>query len=151
MMVPLPRKESIIKFLAIVAIAGLTAVSTYAGAKLAPDLEQSNPNANVDVIVQFKTAPTKNELKELGPYGQVKKTYSTINGINVSLPVSVIQQLESDPNLAYISPNRISKGAVDISTGTVNAPLVWSYGFDGSGVGVAVLDSSRQNAEPCAC
>src|SRR5579864_1106077 len=116
-------------------------VAGFGGTKIAPDLPQSNPNALVDVIVRYKTPPSKDELKQLGPYGQIKKIFNVINGVHVTLSVSTIQQLQSDPNIAYISPNRTSKGAVDISTGTVNAPLVWSYGYDGSNVGVAVIDS----------
>src|SRR5258707_6194457 len=113
----------------------------FGGSKVAPDLPQSDPNAPVDVIVQYKTPPSKDELKQLGPYGQIKKIYSVINGVNIALTVKAIQQISTDPNVAYITPNRKSQGAVDISTGTVNANLVWSYGYDGSGVGVAVIDS----------
>jgi serine protease AprX len=123
--------------------------AAFAGSKIAPDLPQStpnaavqsNPNATVDVIIQFKTPPTKNELKLLGPYGQVKKQYSVITGIGAVVPVSVLQALEADPNVKYVSPNRTHKGAVDISTATVNANIAWSFGFAGNGIGVAVIDS----------
>src|SRR5260370_3473765 len=118
-----------------------TALTAIAGSKIAPDLPQSNPSAVLDVIVQYKTPATKAELQLLGAHGQIKKIYSVITGVNVTLPVSVIQQIQSDPNVRYVTPNRKSKGAVDISTGSVNAPLVWSYGYDGSGVGVVVFDS----------
>src|SRR5205807_7030677 len=87
-------------------------LAVFGGTKIAPDLPQSNPNATIDVIVQFKTPPSKDELKQLGPYGQIKKTYSVIKGINIVLPVSAIKQLQSDPNVSYISPNRKAKGAV---------------------------------------
>ncbi len=113
----------------------------FGGSKVAPDLPQSDPNATVDVIIQYKTPPSKDELKQLGPYGQIKKIYSVINGVNIALTVKAIQQISTDPNVAYITPNRKSQGAVDISTGSVNANLVWSYGYDGTGVGVAVIDS----------
>src|SRR5262249_3857345 len=32
-------------------------------------------------------------------------------------------------------------GALDITTATVNANLAWGFGYDGTGVGVAVIDS----------
>src|SRR2546421_11040081 len=54
------------------AVLFLAALTAFGGTKVAPDLPQSNPNAVVDVIVQFKTVPSKDELKQLGPYGQVK-------------------------------------------------------------------------------
>ena len=47
-------------------------LSAFAGSKIAPDVPQSNSNANIDVIVQYKTPPSKDELKQLGPYGQIK-------------------------------------------------------------------------------
>src|SRR5258708_1258008 len=113
----------------------------FGGSKVAPDLSQSDPNATVDVIIQYKTPPSKDELQQLGPYGQIKKIYSVINGVNIVLAVNAIQQISTDPNVAYITPNRKSQGAVDISTGSVNANLVWSYGYDGTGFGVAVIES----------
>ena len=39
----------------------------FAGSKLAKDLPPGNSNVLVDVIVQFKTPPAKDELKPLGP------------------------------------------------------------------------------------
>src|ERR1700674_3399279 len=108
---------------------------------VAPDISLSNPNAMVDVIVQFKNAPTKNDLKKLGPYGQMKKIFNGIKAAQVTLSVSTIQSLASDPDIAYISPNRPTKGSLDTTTATVGANLVWSYGYSGAGVGVAVIDS----------
>src|SRR6266446_3720718 len=90
-----------------------TTLLAFGGSKVAPDLPQSDPNATVDVIVQYKTPPSKDELKQLGPYGQIKKIYSVINGVNIALTVKAIQQISTDPNVAYITPNRKSQGAVD--------------------------------------
>ena len=84
----------------------------FGGSKIAPDLPQSDPNAIVDVIIQYKTPPSKDELQQLGPYGQIKKIYSVINGVNIVLTVKAIQQISTDPNVAYITPNRKSKGDV---------------------------------------
>ena len=118
----------------------LLASLSFAGPKLAPDLP-TDANAMVDVIIQFKTPPTKKELKPLGPYGQMKKVFQNINGANLQLPMSLVQALENDPNVAYISPNRTSTGMLDIVTATVNATAAWQFGLDGTGVGVAVIDS----------
>jgi serine protease AprX len=118
-------------------IAGASAV--LAGSKTTPDLP-GNSNSPVDVIVQYKTPPSKNELKELGPYGQVKKQFVHVNAVSVWLTKAQIQTVSQDPNVAYISPNRATKGTQDI-TAVVNANVAWSLGFDGAGVGVAVIDS----------
>src|SRR4029077_4145527 len=87
----------------------LTAVSTIALAapKTAPDLPQSSPNSAIDVIVSFRNPPTKGELKQLGPYGQIKKIFSQVNAAQVSLTPAQIQSLvASDSNIVYISPDR---------------------------------------------
>src|SRR5258705_6430657 len=129
--------KNFLRILSIVAVAGMA----VAGRKAASDLPRANSTSPVEVIVQYKTPPSKDELKQLGPYGQIKKQYSVINGVHVSLSADVIKQISADPNVAYITPNRQSKGSVDVSTGTVSANLVWSYGYTGAGVGIAVIDS----------
>jgi serine protease AprX len=111
-----------------------------AGSKTAPDLP-GNSSSTIDVIVQYKTTPTKNELKELGPYGQIKKQFVHVNAVSVWLTTAVIQTVSQDPNVLYISPNRVTKGSLDITTSTVNANIAWSLGYTGTGVGVAVIDS----------
>jgi serine protease AprX len=118
-------------------IAGASVV--FAGTKNAPDLPV-NSNLPVDVIVQYKTAPTKNELKQLGPYGQIKKQFVHVNAVSVSLTSAQIQSVAQDSNVAYISPNRPNKGTQDITT-VVSANVAWGLGYDGTGVGVAVIDS----------
>jgi serine protease AprX len=113
----------------------------FAGPKLAKDLPPANSSASVDVIVQFKTPPTKDELKQLGPYGQMKKIFNSINAVNVTISPAMLATLEADPNVRYISPNRSNKGFLDLTTAAVNATVAWQYGWDGTGVGVAVIDS----------
>ena len=61
--------------------------------KHSSDLSQDK-NALVDVIVQFKTPPTKQELKEVGVYGQMKKQLDGIKAINVQLTRKESQQAD---------------------------------------------------------
>jgi serine protease AprX len=106
-----------------------------------PDIPSSTPTGWIDVIIQFKGVPTKDQMKQLGPYGQVKKQFSSINAIHMTLPVALVKALAGSPWISYITPNRPAKSTLDIVTQTVNAPMAWSSGLDGTGVGVAVLDS----------
>src|SRR6266849_1962311 len=92
-----------LRILVLVAIAS-AAFGQGQHSKVAPDISTSNPNAMVDVIVQYKNAPTKDDLKKLGSFGQVKKIFNGIKAAQISLSVSTIQALASDPNIAYISP-----------------------------------------------
>ena len=112
----------------------------FAG-QLSKDLPPTTSNAQVDVIVQFKTLPTKDQLKLLGPYGQVKKTFNSIKAVNVTVSASVLAALKADPNVKYVSPNRNHRAFLDLTAAAVNANVAWQYGFDGTGVGVAVIDS----------
>jgi len=131
------------KSLAVMAIAGITAMSAYAGpAKtVAPDVPLSNPNAMIDVIVQFKLPATSANLSSLHAFGQVNKQFTAIKGVRMTLPAGLVPAMGNMPFVKYVSPNRKSKAHVDISTAAVNANMVWSYGYDGTGVGVAVIDS----------
>jgi len=113
----------------------------FAGPKLAKDLPPPNSTAPVDIILQFKTLPTKDDLKQLGPYGQTKKTFNTIKAIEVTVSPKVLAALESMPNVKYISPNRKNQRFLDLTTSAVNANYAWPLGWDGTGVGVAVVDS----------
>ena len=53
----------------------------------------------------------------------------------------MIASLASNPQVAYISPNRPTSSLLDVTAQTVNADQVWSEGWTGTGVGVAVIDS----------
>jgi serine protease AprX len=43
--------------------------------------------------------------------------------------------------VTYISLDRSVAGTLDYTAAAVDAPLAWSYGLDGTGVGIAVIDS----------
>jgi serine protease AprX len=114
-------------------------VSLSAASKLAPDLPTSGPA--IDVIVRFKNPPTKDDLKLLGPYGQIKKMLNLINAVDITLTPAQIRALANVPTIAYISPSRPMKSSLDITTSSVSANLAWNLGWSGAGVGVVVIDS----------
>src|SRR5271165_5843376 len=84
--------------------------------KISPDLQPllANPSNSINVIVQYNTPPQ-----------------SAGDVIAVS----------NQPNVAYISLDRPLGGLLDYSAGAVNASTAWSSGLDGSGIGIAVIDS----------
>ena len=57
------------------------------------------------------------------------------------VPASSLSALAADPNVVYIPPDRILTGKLDNSAAAINASVVWRVGDNGSGIGVAVLDS----------
>src|SRR5437763_11415172 len=120
-------------------LASILCISVSAASKLARDLPTSGPA--IDVIVQFKNPPTKDDLKLLGPYGQIKKMLDIINGVHIALTPAQIQALANVPAIAYISPSRPMKSSLDVTTTTVSANLAWNLGWTGAGGGGAVIDS----------
>src|SRR5436190_14162093 len=127
----------LIQLTVFLALAGVA----FAGSKIAPDLK-ANSRPTVDVIVQFVNPPTKQQLKQLGAYGRMKNIFDGLNAAHLTLPMSVVQALANDPSILYISPDRDMAGALDLADPTTNATAAWQqYGIDGTGVGVAVIDS----------
>jgi len=62
-----------------------------------------------------------------------------------SLPAARLAALSDDPEVRYISPNRLLKPHLDNTVAAVNAQIAWNYGLDGSGIGVVVIDSGVTN------
>src|SRR6266487_2424859 len=118
--------------------------------KLSKDLDAlkgGHNGATVDVIVQFNQTPTVAHHQKVQDKGGVLKTkLDAIKGAHYSVPVESLQNLADDPDVAYISPNRplsgTSTSTLDYTPESVNAQVAWQqWGLDGTGVGVAVIDS----------
>src|SRR5882762_5110565 len=118
--------------------------------KLSKDLDAvkgGHDGATVDVIIQFNQTPTSAYHEKVQDKGGVlKKKLDVIKGAHYSVPVESLQNLADDPDVAYISPNRPLRGTatstLDYTRETVNAPVaLQQWGLDGTGVGVAVIDS----------
>jgi serine protease AprX len=57
------------------------------------------------------------------------------------LPASALAALANNPRVAYISPDRKVSGKLDLTAAAVHAPAAWQSSYDGSGVGIAIIDS----------
>ena len=113
--------------------------------KLSKDLEAlkgGHNGATVDVIIQFNEIPTPAHHQKVRNKGGVLKTkLDFIKGAHYSVPVDALDALANDPDVAHISPDRKVRGMVDPVVTAVNADIASSLGWDGTGVGVAILDS----------
>ncbi len=112
-------------------------------AKLAPELKQQMSHGTASVIVQYKTAPGKPQLDQILRWGgKPGVKLVLINAVSVQLPQTAIAPLSDDDAVAYISPDRPVRSHSDgAAAPAVLADYAYSLGFDGSGVGVAVIDS----------
>src|SRR2546426_11289515 len=113
--------------------------------KLSKDLEalKNGPSgATVDVIIQFNQTPTDAHHQKVQDRGGALKTrLDVIKGAHYSVPVESLEALADDPDVAYISPDRQLNGSLNNTAAAVNAKVAWQSGWDGTGIGVAVIDS----------
>lgn len=119
-------------------------------AKLSPELttlilkaqRTGSSNARVQVIVQFRKSPTIAHIKKATRLGGVHaQTLRLVRAGVFNLSLSAIQALAKDPEVTYISPNRTVGVSNDYYEQTVGGDIAHSYGWDGTGIGVAVIDS----------
>jgi serine protease AprX len=125
---------------------GIAATSSR---KFSADLQRPTADGNgmVSVIVQHRQMPTSAHLKAMqGRGATIKGQFHTIRAVAMRVPVSMLAEFENDPNVAYVTPDRNQKMASNPVTEeyatAVEADVAQSqYGFNGSGIGVAVIDS----------
>src|SRR5689334_18038240 len=128
----------------VVFIALLLSLPAFArNAKISADLDQVSAAKTVDVIVQYKSAPKQSHFDKAKNLGAtMKRQHGRIKAASFRMKRTQLEKLlANDPNVAYISLDRPVKGMMDYTAVTVGADIARSYGFDGAGVGVAIVDS----------
>lgn len=130
-----------------VLVGGMTA---FAGShKTAPDFATfpKHPDGTVDVIIQFaKNSEAHHFAAITGQGGQLQRSLKHINSGVFRIPASMLPWLENDPDVLYVSPDRPTQPAYENEIPAVMADVARrQYGFDGTGVGVAVIDSGVYN------
>src|SRR2546426_11827718 len=133
-------REHAVLCVLILTVAGLASGQS---AKLSPDLQALPGGAAVNVIVQYHNPPSSGELNSASAVGAAKgKALGLVNAYRWTMsPGNVQQLLGRDANVKYVSVDRPLKGAMNLAVPTVNADLAQNLGYDGTGVGVAVIDS----------
>ena len=108
--------------------------------KLSHDLRSAK--TDVDVIVQFNTPPNSNILKAITKLGGNLKWVSVSgNTVVFHLPPQVAAALENNPFVKYATPDRKIGSYLDFARPAVNATIAQQSGYNGTGVGVAIIDS----------
>jgi serine protease AprX len=138
---------SLVGFAALAPTSALAASSTTSS-KLSQDVTTTQPWQTVPVIIQYTSAPTTAQnfvIAALG--GTVTGVLNTINAVVATLPGALLPILAADPNVSYISRDhtlgakQVTVTTAEYTTEPINAPHVWSQGYDGTGVSVAIIDS----------
>ena len=116
--------------------------------KIAQDLQQIDPKEKVDVIVQFVQPPGQSDFDAVrGHGGQFKKELPAIHGALFSMPARALRALENNPVIEYVSPDRELNATLDYANPTVGADIAFQYGWDGEGIGIAIIDSGVEKHE----
>ena len=123
-------------------LAGNATILRAGDEKLSADLKSQNLAANVEVIVQYKVAPTEAHHQKVASLGgKLNRRLDFIKAAHYTLPKSTLQTMANDPDVAYITPDRALHAHLDQADATIGASLAASYNVNGAGVGVAVIDS----------
>jgi serine protease AprX len=115
--------------------------------KFSSELQNVDPQANVDVIVQFDQAPTDaHHQKVLSRGGQLRQTLNLVKAGAYRMPASAIADLANEPSVVHISVDHKLGAKLDYAAAAINASTAWTAGWNGTGVGVAVIDSGIMNS-----
>jgi len=113
-------------------------------AKLSPDLAEmlNSKSGAMRVIVTYKNAPGAKQMSRAqGRGAKLNSRLSLVNAGAFTMSPAGIRALANDSDVAYISPDRKLKGMDDLTDSAVGVSTAWNSGYDGSGIGVAVVDS----------
>src|SRR5579863_7742674 len=140
------------------AFAGVTGGSANpAASRVQPELHQLLAKAQqgkagtqtVRVIVQYKQAPGPAHFAKMhGLGGKLHAKLNVIKGAAFTIPVSALAALEADPDVVSVSIDHPMKGLDDTTDAATGVTAAWNAGFNGTGVGVAVIDSGINDSHP---
>ncbi len=71
-----------------------------------------------------------------------------VKGIALTIPVSALPALEADPEILSVSIDHPMKGLDDTTDIATGVPSAWNAGYNGAGIGVAVIDSGINDSHP---
>ena len=121
----------------------------FSRGRLSPELTRVLANRNVTsttktvkVIVQYRQRPVAahfSRMQKLG--GRLHGKLQLIRSAVFTIPVSALSALEADPDVVSVSIDHPLNGLDDYADAAANVSAAWNAGFDGTGVGVAVIDS----------
>ncbi|SRR5579871_870698 len=102
----------------------------------------------ITVIVQFRQPPQEKDLAGMKSRGALVRNHMrSIPAVTMHIPASMLTELENNPNVAYVTPDRAmsltstAANNEEYQTAVESNIAASQYALDGTGVGVAVIDS----------
>ena len=149
------RRKRALWFVLLAAMLLLFSAAGFAGGaknqhgNLAPDLAgfPRNADGTIDVIIQFKDTMQASHFEMMAQQGgRLKHKFEHINGAAYRIPARVLAFLENHPDIAYVTPDRPNAPFFDDEIPAVMADVARTqFALDGTGVGVAIIDSGVYN------
>jgi serine protease AprX len=103
----------------------------------------------VKVIVQYRQVPTSAHYATMmGRGGMLHARLHMIKGAAFTIPVSALAALEADPEVASVTIDHPMNVMDDLTNTATSVKSAWNSGFNGAGVGVAVIDSGINDSHP---
>jgi serine protease AprX len=118
--------------------------------RLSKDLRNLRSSDSVDVIVQYHVVPGRDHFDRVRSKGGVLKyDLSGLKAGAFHVPARALVALANDPDVDYVGPDRPIHATVysndpDYYEQAVLAPSSWNQ-YDGTGIGVAIIDSGITN------
>src|SRR6266851_2924501 len=121
--------------------------SAAQSSKLSRDLQALPSGTTVNILVQYYNPPTSTDVNAAKGLGASNgKGLGLVKGYRWTMSQGQLSNLISkDSNIKYISLDRPLQGAMNNAVPAVGADIAHSMGYDGTGVGVAVIDSGVNN------
>src|SRR4029077_1339723 len=112
-----------------------------------PDTAAANPT--VKVIVQYRRAPkAEHYAKMQNRGGHLHMKLDVIQCASFTIPATALPALEADPEIVSVSVDHPLKGMDDYTDAAMGVSAAWNAGYDGTGIGVAVIDSGINDNHP---
>src|SRR5579864_3381749 len=151
------KRLSIVLLLATTVAFGQRSVVYSQRAHIGPELSgllaQASRGAahgqTVRVIVQYRQVPTARHYAAMqGRGARLHSKLHMVKGAAFTIPVSALPALEADPEIASVTIDHAMSVMDDLTDQAVGAASAWNAGFNGAGVGVAVIDSGINDSHP---
>lgn len=117
--------------------------------RLAQAKQGAAGSQTVKVIVQYKQTPQAAHfarMQSLG--GSLHSQLHVVKAASFTIPVRALAALESDPDVVSVTIDHDLKSFDDYTDAAANVGAAWNSGYDGTGVGVAVIDSGINDSHP---
>ncbi|HYW71551.1 MAG TPA: hypothetical protein VE961_10970, partial [Pyrinomonadaceae bacterium] len=123
--------------------------------KSAPEFANTNGStASVRALIKTKGAPTAAHDAALAhSHGRKRATYDALDVVVADLPLNEIASIAARDDVLYVAPDRPVKAQMNLTNDTVGASQVQAGtttapGFDGKGIGIAILDTGISASHP---